>query len=193
MAMKRGYQDMLREAESQIRRLSPSDAVARTNDPNVVFVDVRDPRELDREGMVPGAVSAPRGMLEFWVDPASPYHKPVFAQDKTYILYCAAGWRSALATKLLQDMGIADVMDIDGGFGGWRAVGGPVHTREPKAAAPAAAAVAPPKPAKKAVKAKGKPKARVKAKTKTKTKVKTKAKAKVAAKARTKPKAKKKR
>ena len=183
MAMKRGYQDMLREAEGQIRRLSPSDAVARANDPKVVFVDVRDPREIDREGMVPGAVSAPRGMLEFWVDPASPYHKPVFAQDKTYILYCAAGWRSALATKLLQDMGIADVMDIDGGFGGWRAVGGPVQTREPKPAA--AAPAAPPKPAKKAAKPKVKPKAKVKLKAKTK--------AKVAAKARTKPKAKKKR
>jgi rhodanese-related sulfurtransferase len=93
---------------------------------DVQFIDIRDVRELEREGVVPGAFHAPRGMLEFWVDPSSPYHKPLFAQDKRFVLFCAAGWRSALATKTLQDMGLPKVAHIDGGFGAWKASGAPV-------------------------------------------------------------------
>jgi len=93
---------------------------------DVQFIDIRDVRELEREGVVPGAFHAPRGMLEFWVDPSSPYHKPLFAQDKRFVLFCAAGWRSALATKTLQDMGLPKVAHVDGGFGAWKASGAPV-------------------------------------------------------------------
>jgi len=93
---------------------------------DVQFIDIRDVRELEREGVIPGAFHAPRGMLEFWVDPSSPYHKPLFAQDKRFVLFCAAGWRSALATKTLQDMGLPKVAHIDGGFGAWKASGAPV-------------------------------------------------------------------
>ena len=92
----------------------------------MVFVDIRDVRELERDGMIPGAVHAPRGMLEFWVDPDSPYYKPVFGEDKTFVLYCASAWRSSLATAALQDMGLAPVAHIEGGFKGWKAAGLPV-------------------------------------------------------------------
>jgi rhodanese-related sulfurtransferase len=91
---------------------------------------VRDIRELEKEGRIPGAVHAPRGMLEFWVDPASPYHRPVFATDATLVLVCAMSWRSALAAKALQDMGVENVADLDGGFDAWRAAGAPVERRE---------------------------------------------------------------
>ena len=86
-----------------------------------VFVDIRDIRELQREGKIKGAIHAPRGMLEFWVDPASPYHRDVFAQEKTYVLYCASAWRSALATQALQNMGMDNVCHIAGGFTAWKA------------------------------------------------------------------------
>jgi rhodanese-related sulfurtransferase len=97
----------------------------------VQIVDIRDPRELEREGTVPGALLAPRGMLEFWVDPASPYFKPVFADEsKQFILFCGAGWRSALATKTLQDMGMTNVAHIDGGFTAWKKAAAPMVTME---------------------------------------------------------------
>ena len=93
---------------------------ARMNDAQVQIVDIRDVRELEREGTVPGCINAPRGMLEFWVDPASPYYKPVFGDDsREFILFCGAGWRSALAAKALQDMGMTNVAHIDGGFTAW--------------------------------------------------------------------------
>ena len=99
-----------------------------------VRVDIRDVRELERDGVIPGAFHAPRGMLEFWACADSPYHKPVFAQDKRFVLFCAAGWRSALATKTLQDMGLPKVAHIDGGFGAWKAAGAPVEHKAPKPA-----------------------------------------------------------
>lgn len=89
--MKRGYREMVDEAYSEVTTLSASDAIELANDPNVMFVDVRDIRELERDGLVPGAFHAPRGMLEFWIDSESPYHKPVFAQKKQFVFYCAAG------------------------------------------------------------------------------------------------------
>jgi rhodanese-related sulfurtransferase len=99
----------------------------------VQFIDIRDVRELERDGVIPGAFHAPRGMLEFWACEESPYHKPVFAQDKQLVLFCAAGWRSALATKTLQDMGLERVAHIDGGFGAWKASGAPVAEKAEKA------------------------------------------------------------
>ena len=100
---------------------------------DVVFVDLRDPRELEREGRVPGAFHCPRGMLEFWIDPESPYHKPVFAQDKTFLFFCAGGMRSALSAAAAKDMGLAPVAHIEGGFGAWRNAGGPIERVQPKA------------------------------------------------------------
>lgn len=130
-AMTKGYKALIEEANAEIETLSVADAMALHGDPGVVFVDIRDIRELGREGRMPGAVHAPRGMLEFWVDPDSPYHKPVFGEDKRFVFFCAAGWRSALATKTVQDMGLARVAHIDGGFGAWKAEGGPVEDPAP--------------------------------------------------------------
>lgn len=129
MVMKKGYKKLIAEAEAEIRTLSPAEAHAMMDDPSVRLVDIRDVRELDRKGMIPGALHAPRGMLEFWVDPDSPYHKPAFATGQTFVFYCAAGWRSALATKAVQDMGLAPVAHIDGGFGAWEEAGLPTAPR----------------------------------------------------------------
>ena len=108
-------------------------------DRRLQLVDIRDVRELEREGTVPGAVLAPRGMLEFWVDPASPYFKPVFGDEsKEFVLFCGAGWRSALAAQALQDMGMSNVAHVDGGFGAWLKAGAPTETLEAHKAAHAA-------------------------------------------------------
>ncbi|WP_114945096.1 rhodanese-like domain-containing protein [Microvirga calopogonii] len=127
----RGYKALLDEANAKIRTLPIAEAMALHGRDDVVFVDLRDPRELEREGRVPGAVHCPRGMLEFWIDPESPYHKPVFAQDKTFVFFCAAGWRSALSTKTAQDMGLTPVAHVEGGFTAWKNAGGPVETGAP--------------------------------------------------------------
>src|SRR4029450_762464 len=95
-----------------------------------VFVDIRDIRELNREGRIPGAFHCPRGMLEFWIDPQSPYHKPIFAEDKRFVFFCHAGWRSALATQTAQRMGLKPVAHIAGGFGAWKKAGAPVEAPE---------------------------------------------------------------
>ena len=135
--MKRSARSLVEEAMAQVTTYTPEQALALHGQPGVQFVDVRDIRELEREGVIPGAIHAPRGMLEFWVDPESPYHRDVFAQDKQYVLFCALGWRSALATKTLMDMGLARVAHIDGGFAAWKGAGGPVESKPP-AATPAA-------------------------------------------------------
>lgn len=129
----RGYKTLLEEASAKIQTLPTQDAIALHGRDDVVFVDLRDPRELEREGRIPGAVHCPRGMLEFWVDPESPYHKPVFNQDKTFVFFCAAGWRSALSAATAQDMGLKPVAHIEGGFTAWKNAGGPLETVEPKA------------------------------------------------------------
>jgi rhodanese-related sulfurtransferase len=129
----RGYKALLDEAQAKIKTLPVNDAVALHGRDDTVFVDLRDPRELEREGRIPGAVHCPRGMLEFWIDPESPYHKPAFAQDKTYVFFCAAGWRSALSAATAQDMGLKPVAHIEGGFTAWKKAGGPVEGSEPKA------------------------------------------------------------
>jgi rhodanese-related sulfurtransferase len=124
--MKKGYKALLEEANREIRTLPARDALARHGSEDLVFVDLRDPRELAREGTIPGAFHCPRGMLEFWVDPESPYFKPVFGSGKQLVFFCQSGWRSALATKTVQDMGLPGVSHIEGGFNGWKAAGGPV-------------------------------------------------------------------
>ena len=129
--MKIGVKQLVEQASAEITTLSVTEALEAQKDGSAVLVDIRDIRELDREGRVPDAVHAPRGMLEFWVDPESPYYRDVFAQnDKTYIFFCAAAWRSALATKTLQDMGMNNVAHIEGGFSAWREQGARVEIRE---------------------------------------------------------------
>ena len=132
MQIKKGFKQLLAEADAEITTLAPGDAVALHGNPDVVFVDLRDPRELDREGKMPGAFACTRGMLEFWIDPESPYHKPIFAEDKRFVFFCAGGWRSALAAKTAQDMGLAKVAHIEGGFGAWRKAGGPAEPPKPR-------------------------------------------------------------
>jgi rhodanese-related sulfurtransferase len=128
--MKKGYKALLVEASAEIKTYSVEQVRAKLSDPNVQLVDLRDPRELQRDGLIPGAFHAPRGMLEFWVDPESPYFKPVFGEAKEFIFFCAAGWRSALATKAMQDMGLDPVADIAGGFTAWKAAGAPVVNKD---------------------------------------------------------------
>lgn len=130
--MKKGYKALLAEADAVIETVAVPQALTLHGDPGVVFVDLRDPREIQREGRIPGAFSCPRGMLEFWIDPESPYAKPVFAEPKTFLFYCASGWRSALATRAAQEMGLGKVAHIGGGFTAWREGGGAVETVEPK-------------------------------------------------------------
>jgi rhodanese-related sulfurtransferase len=131
MPITKGFRVLVDEAMAQVTTYSVDEVRARLHDPKVQIVDIRDPRELEREGTVPGALLAPRGMLEFWVDPESPYFKPVFADEgKEFILFCGAGWRSALATKTLQDMGMRNVAHIDGGFTAWKKALAPMVTLE---------------------------------------------------------------
>jgi rhodanese-related sulfurtransferase len=118
---------MVKEAKAQIEEIEPQDAIKLHGNPDVVLVDIRDPRELERDGRVPGAFHAPRGMLDFWIDPASPYFKPTVGEDKKFVFFCAGAMRSALAAKVAQDMGLKPVAHILGGFKGWKEAGGPVE------------------------------------------------------------------
>ena len=126
MTITKGYKQLIAEARTKVRTLTLEEAKAKLDDPNVVFVDIRDVRELEREGMIPGAFHAPRGMLEFWVDPESPYYKDVFGSGKEFVLYCASAWRSSLAAATLQDMGLTPVCHVEGGFKAWKESGLPV-------------------------------------------------------------------
>lgn len=132
MPITRGFRALVDEASAQITTYSVAQVHARlqAGDPRLQLVDIRDVRELEREGTVPGALHVPRGMLEFWVDPESPYHKPQFASGKRFVLFCAAGWRSALATKTMQDMGLDRVGHIDGGYTAWKEAGAPVAEKK---------------------------------------------------------------
>jgi rhodanese-related sulfurtransferase len=118
---------MVEAAKREIEEIAAAEAVQLAGRDDVVLVDIRDVRELDRDGKVPGAFHAPRGMLEFWIDPASPYFKPKFGEDKKFVFFCAGGLRSALAAKTVQDMGLKPVAHIVGGFGAWKKAGGPVE------------------------------------------------------------------
>jgi rhodanese-related sulfurtransferase len=128
----RGYKALLAEADASVKTLEVEDVQKLLGDENVVVVDLRDPRELEREGKMPGAFHCPRGMLEFWIDPESPYAKEQFQQDKQFVFFCAGGWRSALAAKTAQDMGLKPVAHMRGGFGAWKKAGAPVEGGEPK-------------------------------------------------------------
>ncbi len=130
MPIIKGYQQLVAEAMAEVRTYSVNEVQARLNDASMQLVDIRDVRELN-QGTLPDAFHAPRGMLEFWVDPASPYYKPLFGDEsREFVLFCGAGWRSALAAKALQDMGMRNVAHIDGGFAQWLKLGAPVETLE---------------------------------------------------------------
>lgn len=125
--IRKGCKALVAEAEAAIETFSVDAAMALHGDPDVVFIDLRDIRELQRAGRMPCAHHCPRGMLEFWIDPGSPYHKPFFAEDKTFVFYCAGAWRSALAAKTADDMGLSPVTHLAGGFKAWVDAGGPIE------------------------------------------------------------------
>ena len=130
--MRVGYKDLIERAEANIESISIEAAEALLENDDTVFVDIRDIRELQREGKLPGATHAPRGMLEFWVDPESPYHRELFAEKKRFVFYCASAWRSALATDTVQSMGMNKVCHMAGGFNAWKAANKAVEKLEPK-------------------------------------------------------------
>lgn len=133
MPITKGFRALVDEATAQITTYSVAQVRERlvAGDARLRVVDIRDPRELEREGTVPGALHAPRGMLEFWVDPESPYFKPAFGDEsKEFVLFCGAGWRSALATRALKDMGMTNVAHIDGGFAEWLKQSAPTESLE---------------------------------------------------------------
>ncbi len=130
--MKKGYRQLLDEANAEIEVLSPEEAAGLLEDDGTIFVDLRDPREVERDGKIPGAKHVTRGMLEFWIDPESPYHKPFFASGKTFVFFCAGGLRSALAGQTAKRVGLEKVAHIDGGFSAWKKQGLPTVTWAPK-------------------------------------------------------------
>ena len=132
--MRKTVKSMVDEATAAITTYSVDEARDLHGREDVMFIDIRDVRELERDGVIPGAFHAPRGMLEFWACPESPYHKKEFNQDRHLVLFCAAGWRSALATRTLQDMGVPKVSHIGGGYQAWKAAGAPVAEKPRKAA-----------------------------------------------------------
>jgi rhodanese-related sulfurtransferase len=135
MPISKGYRALVDEAMAQVKTYSVPQVRERLGDPRLQLVDIRDIRELQADGSVPGSYHAPRGMLEFWVDPESPYHKKVFADEgKEFVLFCGAGWRSALAAKTLMDMGMNNVAHIDGGYTEWMKQGAPTETLEARKA-----------------------------------------------------------
>jgi rhodanese-related sulfurtransferase len=119
---------LVEAAKAEIEELSAQEAIALVGRPDIKLVDLRDPREVEREGRVPGAFHCPRGMLEFWIDPESPYYKEVFGTDAKFVFFCAGGMRSALATKTAQDMGLKPVAHLAGGFKAWREAGGLIES-----------------------------------------------------------------
>ena len=127
LPLKTSASDMVKNARARIEEIETSDLITMMEDPNVVIVDIRDIRERQRSGYIPGSFHAPRGMIEFWIDPDSPYHKDIFAQEgKKYVFYCASGWRSALTVATLQDMGFV-AAHLKEGFSTWEKQGGPVE------------------------------------------------------------------
>lgn len=124
--LNRSAAELVDEANAVVPPLSLDEAGALLGDDGVLFVDIREPKELAREGAIPGAFRAPRGMLEFWVDPSSPYHRPELDSGRRLVLYCGSAWRSALAARALHEMGIDDVTHVTGGFSAWKKAGLPV-------------------------------------------------------------------
>ena len=125
----KGIKALLAEANDIVTTLPVAEAKELVDSDDHVFIALRDIRELHRSGLIPGAFSCPRGMLEFWIDPDSPYHKDEFNQDKTYVFYCASAWRSALSAKVAQEMGLSPVLHLEGGFTEWLKQDGPVQEK----------------------------------------------------------------
>jgi len=123
----KSVKDLVAQANAKIQTISLAEAEGLLSSSKHVFVDLRDIRELQKTGKIPNAFSCPRGMLEFWIDPQSPYHKEIFNQDKTYIFYCASAWRSALSTLTAQEMGLTPVCHLEGGFSAWQKAGLPIE------------------------------------------------------------------
>ena len=132
LEIKRSVKQMFDEAMTQVETWTIDEAKAALGKPDITFIDLRDPREIWRDGAIPGAINVTRGMLEFWIDPGSPYAKAFFQTGNRFVLFCAGGVRSALAAKTAQDMGLTPVCHIEGGFGAWKKAGYPVETVEPK-------------------------------------------------------------
>jgi len=132
LQIKRSVRQMFDEAMSEVETWTVEQAREALGRPGVTFIDLRDPREIWRDGGIPGAINVTRGMLEFWIDPESAYAKEFFQTGNRFVLFCAGGVRSALAAKTAQDMGLAPVCHIQGGFGAWKKAGAPVETVEPK-------------------------------------------------------------
>ena len=129
--LKTSASDMVKNARARIEEIETSDLITMMEDPNVVIVDIRDIRERQRSGYIPGSFHAPRGMIEFWIDPESPYHKDIFAKEgMKYVFHCASGWRSALTVATLQDMGF-EAAHLKEGFSTWETKGGPVERQDP--------------------------------------------------------------
>ena len=127
ISLKTSAAEMVTQARAKIEEIETPDLITMMDDPNVIIVDIRDIRERQRSGYIPGSFHAPRGMIEFWIDPESPYHKDIFAQEgKKYIFHCASGWRSALTVATLQDMGF-EAAHLKEGFSTWEKQGGPVE------------------------------------------------------------------
>jgi rhodanese-related sulfurtransferase len=126
----KGYRRLVAEAEDEIETIGVPEALELHGSDDVIFVDLRDVRELWREGLIPGAFHCPRGMLEFWIDPDSIYYRDIFACGKKFLFYCNLGWRSALAAQISQQMGLTPVAHLGGGFDAWRQAGGPVARKE---------------------------------------------------------------
>lgn len=123
----KGYKKLLEEANTLIETITVEQAISISQNDEYEFIDLRDFREIQRSGKIPGAFSCPRGMLEFWIDPESPYHKEIFSKDKSFVFYCASAWRSALATKVAKEMGLSNVCHIEGGFTNWENSGGKIE------------------------------------------------------------------
>ena len=128
----KGFKQLVDEAKSRITTISLDEARTRHGKEGVVFVDLRDVRELERDGVIPGAFHCPRGMLEFWIDPESPYHRDVFVKGKEFVFFCNGAWRSALAADVAQQMGVENVSEMDGGFTAWKNAGHPVAEKTKK-------------------------------------------------------------
>ncbi len=129
--LRKSSKELVAEARARIEEVEASELIAALDDPDTVIVDIRDIRERQRSGFIPGSFHAPRGMMEFWVDPESPYHREIFWQDKRFVLHCASGWRSALTVAALQDMGF-EAAHLKNGFSAWEKLGGPVEHLPPR-------------------------------------------------------------
>lgn len=129
-------QALLDEANATVEIVTAEDLASQLDAGDLVVIDLRDVRELEREGKIPGAVHTPRGMLEFWIDPESPYAKPIFQEEKRFVFYCQSGWRSALATAVAVRLGLQGASHLEGGFSAWKEIGAPVEAHERKQSTP---------------------------------------------------------